>query len=411
MNTRKNYIRGLTQAALVLALIFTTVTPALAQGGQLNVSLSPNYGTVTLRAGFTPDPHRTSIQSGGSVDVSYLNRPNCAGYATSGPDLRVRWSGNSDHLRIFFVGDGDTTLIINDPSGRWYCSDDTYSTRHPSFRFDDPEAGQYDIWVGSFSRNEQIRGTLYMTEQSYSPTNLPGTGQGSGVGSGSSNGSGSSGGDSGSNNGNTGNYRVTLSITNLEARNLEEDCCFWSSDDDEIVMTYSLIETRNNAATGDVMMDAWSHGNVHKGDYGPFDPISLDVARGNGVVFAFLLKETEDYSRASSYANRISRYAGYVQTGAEVGAYVDPSGVSAGVATAAEIVKWTAKGFGYATSVVSWLDDDDTLANWKLVLTSGNISGILSNGSYTDTVQFRGSNNGDRFDYRITFTITVQQVP
>jgi hypothetical protein len=133
----------------------------------------PTYGTVSLQAGFTPDPNATSVVSGGPVDASYLGG-NCFGYAASPPDLTLQWDGFG-FLRIFFVADGggDTTLIVNDANGNFYCSDDSFGTLDPSVEFGDAGSGRIDIWVGSLNSGDSISGTLYITEVDYNPANLP----------------------------------------------------------------------------------------------------------------------------------------------------------------------------------------------------------------------------------------------
>ncbi len=35
---------------------------------------------------------------------------------------------------------------------------------NPAVRIDSPADGGYDIWVGSYSEGESVRGTLYITD-------------------------------------------------------------------------------------------------------------------------------------------------------------------------------------------------------------------------------------------------------
>ena len=144
-----------------------------SSSGTLDYGASPNYGSVSLAAGFTPDPHTTSVTSGGSVSASYLGG-GCTGYATASPDFRINWSGTSSRLRIFFVASGgnDTTLIVNSATGSWVCNDD-YSGRDPLVDLNNPGAGQIDVWVGSYSSGAFVSGTLYVTELSYTPSSHP----------------------------------------------------------------------------------------------------------------------------------------------------------------------------------------------------------------------------------------------
>ena len=73
-------------------------------------------------------------------------------------------TGGSFLLRFYFVADTDTTLIINDPSGNWVCSDDVFGTLNPGIDFGTPEGGIYDIWIGTIAAESPIEGTLHVTE-------------------------------------------------------------------------------------------------------------------------------------------------------------------------------------------------------------------------------------------------------
>jgi serine protease Do len=149
-----------------------TTSPVLADG-ELDVSENPTFGTVSLAAGFTPDPHTLEMPSGGEVDVSYLGGE-CTGYAAIAPDYRLNWTGDSDELRIFFAAEdgSDTTLLINQADGTWLCNDDWDSGLDPLIEIDDPAPGQYDIWVGSYSAGDFIDGTLHITELDLEPTEV-----------------------------------------------------------------------------------------------------------------------------------------------------------------------------------------------------------------------------------------------
>ncbi|HYO87384.1 MAG TPA: SH3 domain-containing protein, partial [Candidatus Limnocylindrales bacterium] len=137
-----------------------TVTPVPT----LNFSLPSNYGSVTLTSGFVPDPSTVNVTSGGTVDLSYLGS-GCTGFATSAPDFSVNYtSGAFPTLRFFFVGSGDTTMVINTPGGNFVCADDSFGTLNPSLDFNSPASGRYDVWIGSFSSGAFVSGTLNVTE-------------------------------------------------------------------------------------------------------------------------------------------------------------------------------------------------------------------------------------------------------
>ncbi|MEE8390175.1 MAG: hypothetical protein V3S14_05180, partial [Anaerolineae bacterium] len=144
-------------------------------GGSLDISLEPGFGSVELSSGFLPDPHEVALISGGGVDVAALGLgSDCGGYAADAPDYRISLVDDSDALRIFFVSDEeeDATLIVNDPTGDWYCNDD-FSGWDPMVELTNATSGQYDIWVGSYSADVYVVGTLYITEMDYDPDNLP----------------------------------------------------------------------------------------------------------------------------------------------------------------------------------------------------------------------------------------------
>jgi hypothetical protein len=148
----------------------------------LEVNGSPNFGTQQIRAGFLPDPIEIEMTSGGSVSVAHAIGMWCDGYATSAPDFRVVFDGDGHRLRFFFVPsegpnvpDADTVLVINDPTGTWYCNDDSYDTRAPTIDIDPAWDGAYDIWVASLRSGNYVRGILVITETDLSPADYAGS--------------------------------------------------------------------------------------------------------------------------------------------------------------------------------------------------------------------------------------------
>lgn len=141
---------------------------------RLDPALDAPFGTISIDPGFLPDPALRSVTSGGEVDVSYLGG-DCVGFAAKAPDLKMRYSGGGAYLRVSFdtAGTGDTVLVINDANGDWLCNDDVETFGdfvegngfNPAIEFSNPQAGLYDIWVGSFVDGEFIEGTLSITER------------------------------------------------------------------------------------------------------------------------------------------------------------------------------------------------------------------------------------------------------
>jgi uncharacterized protein YraI len=144
-----------------------TPTPTLPQFemvATLNFSLPPVYGSTALTSGFVPDPFSAGVTAGGPANVSYLGG-GCSGYATAAPSFSVNYtSGAFPTLRFYFIGGGDTTMIINTPGGSYVCVDDSFGTLNPTIDFNTPSSGRYDIWIGSFAAGASVGGTLYVTE-------------------------------------------------------------------------------------------------------------------------------------------------------------------------------------------------------------------------------------------------------
>lgn len=135
--------------------------PAQAQ----DTSLAPNYQTVTLPGGFTPDPRIVSVTAGGDRDAARLGR-GCVGSISNAPDVRVNYRAGVDAPLIFHVAsEADTTLVINGPDGQWYCNDDGPGlTLNPKVVFQNARAGQYDVWVGHRTNGETAPGRLSISE-------------------------------------------------------------------------------------------------------------------------------------------------------------------------------------------------------------------------------------------------------
>jgi hypothetical protein len=145
-----------------------TATPPRSSGGGLNVSGTPNYGERTIAPGFTPDPIKIAVVSGGTVDISQQNlAAGCTGFATSQPDFNFRLSGTSAFLRVFVDAvqqNKDTTLVINTADGHWLCNDDSYGGNRPSIDLRNAGEGLYNVWIGSYESGVQARGRLNITE-------------------------------------------------------------------------------------------------------------------------------------------------------------------------------------------------------------------------------------------------------
>ncbi len=151
-------LRLLALAASATAIL---AIPAAAQ----NPNGRPNYGTVTLRSGFTPDPRVVPVTSGGDIDASTISG-DCRGFISSPPDVRLVFTTQGRLPLIISAASGsDTTLVINGPDGRWRCDDDGgVNGLNPSIRYERPRSGRYEIWVGSYRSGENSRARVHISE-------------------------------------------------------------------------------------------------------------------------------------------------------------------------------------------------------------------------------------------------------
>ena len=137
------------RTALLGALLTATAVPAMAQ----DASLNPTFGSISLRSGFLEDPSWVHVLAGGSTQGHYndvANSRNCAGYFAGPPDFRMTFEPDgTSPLSITAFSYDDTVLLVNGPSGEWNCNDDTYGL-NSAITFDAPQAGVYNIWVGTY---------------------------------------------------------------------------------------------------------------------------------------------------------------------------------------------------------------------------------------------------------------------
>ena len=112
--------------------------------------LAPTYGTARLTGGFKPDPYYVDVIAGGSINLGGVG---FSGSVAEAPDVDLLYAPTNYELWIYVAdASGDTVLLINDPSGNWHFSDDADGLGvNPGIRFPHPEAGLYDIWVGSYA--------------------------------------------------------------------------------------------------------------------------------------------------------------------------------------------------------------------------------------------------------------------
>lgn len=155
-------------AALALSAGASMAAPPSGQKGQksqtpsVNISQNATFGSTSLSSGFTPDPYRIDMFSGGSVDATTIAN-GCVGMVATAPDFQLTYSAGSLPLIFGVTSDNDTTLVINGPNGRWYCDDDSGDSTNPLMSIPDPLSGVYDVFVGAYGGNGAAA-QLYITE-------------------------------------------------------------------------------------------------------------------------------------------------------------------------------------------------------------------------------------------------------
>ena len=152
----------------VLALSAGASTAAPLQKGQkfsaptVDISQNATYGSISLSSGFTPDPYRVDMYSGGDVDATTIAN-GCVGMVARAPDFELNYSAGTLPLIFGVLSENDTTLVINGPDGRWYCDDDSGDGANPLMSIPNPPSGVYDVFVGAYGGNG-ASAQLYMTE-------------------------------------------------------------------------------------------------------------------------------------------------------------------------------------------------------------------------------------------------------
>jgi hypothetical protein len=135
----------------------------LRQAAAVASDLDRALFTADLDAGFALDPAFISVNGGGEIDAHPLGGA-CAGFVHRQPVVKLNWSGAADAVRVFFVSDGDPSLVVAGPDGTLFCNDDTHPLLlDPTVVISDPITGTYRIWVGSAAPRQLVPGVLVMT--------------------------------------------------------------------------------------------------------------------------------------------------------------------------------------------------------------------------------------------------------
>ncbi len=120
--------------------------------------------TVTLAAGFVPDPTIAMTTAGGALPASTLATPYvyCAGNIGALPNVTLTTTTPIAGLRVLVRSTADTTLAIRLSDGRVLCNDDGGGYPNPAVEADFP-AGVHQIYVGAFHQGEMPAATVGFT--------------------------------------------------------------------------------------------------------------------------------------------------------------------------------------------------------------------------------------------------------
>ena len=77
--------------------------------------LAPGGGPLTAQVTAAGDLPAPEVATGGSL---------CGGLITVAPSYAFEWSGQAKALGVMFEGDGDATVIVRTPDGKFVCADD-----------------------------------------------------------------------------------------------------------------------------------------------------------------------------------------------------------------------------------------------------------------------------------------------
>ena len=126
---------------------------------------SPISGRSASGPASRPIRRQISIRSGGEINAQSISSA-CSGFISSAPDVRLNYTAGAlpaDPLR----GGGRRTRLwwSTDPDGRWYCDDDGgVNGNNPMVRFNAPQSGRYEIWIGTYGNSSLQPGQLNISE-------------------------------------------------------------------------------------------------------------------------------------------------------------------------------------------------------------------------------------------------------
>lgn len=121
-------------------------------------------GSITIQAGFMPDPYVQRGRAAGRTPSRRLGMPSsCAGFWTRQPQHYVTLPRDMRYLRVDVNSRQDTTLAIVTPDGHVWCNDDAVGI-NPQLAGRFP-AGTYAVYVGTYQAGARATYDISMSER------------------------------------------------------------------------------------------------------------------------------------------------------------------------------------------------------------------------------------------------------
>lgn len=144
--------------ALIAACLLSWVAAPTSASAQTRVELT---------SGFEPDPWSTTIELRGRVSNAPRAtdaRGNACLGAFDWVDVEVQFTAANLGLPLIVSAGSnvDTTLVVEDPWGEFYCDDDSGALGYnPLVFIQTPRTGRYRIWVGVYRNPETLEISRY----------------------------------------------------------------------------------------------------------------------------------------------------------------------------------------------------------------------------------------------------------
>ncbi|MCH7639622.1 MAG: hypothetical protein IH855_09195 [Bacteroidetes bacterium] len=117
---------------------------------ELHSGAEASQHSLSFKSGFEPDPASYDVSVGGTA---YNPIDGCNGFVNAdAPDVTIEFDTDGG-LPLYIYAhpdeDEDLTMLVELPDGEFVCNDDADGL-DPGLVIDEPEAGRYAVWVGSF---------------------------------------------------------------------------------------------------------------------------------------------------------------------------------------------------------------------------------------------------------------------